>query len=172
MFRRHCMGPGKVSFQVVNDSAITAPSGCTRVNYRDPNYNVSLPVFSIHGNHDDPSTDSGGTDVRVAAWQWQQQRWMGDSHAAALLLLCRQSIATIDVLSGANLLNYFGKADHVRPACAHLLLSRLTLVGCGLPGRQRGRATHPHHQGNSPGARTLAVCMIVVCEAAPSPVSP
>ena len=25
------------------------------VNYEDPNYNVSMPVFSIHGNHDDPS---------------------------------------------------------------------------------------------------------------------
>ena len=25
------------------------------VNYEDPNLNVSIPVFSIHGNHDDPS---------------------------------------------------------------------------------------------------------------------
>lgn len=25
------------------------------VNYRDPNLNVALPVFSVHGNHDDPS---------------------------------------------------------------------------------------------------------------------
>lgn len=25
------------------------------VNYEDPNYNVSIPVFSIHGNHDDPA---------------------------------------------------------------------------------------------------------------------
>ena len=24
------------------------------VNYEDPNYNISIPVFSIHGNHDDP----------------------------------------------------------------------------------------------------------------------
>ena len=24
------------------------------INYEDPNLNVSLPVFSIHGNHDDP----------------------------------------------------------------------------------------------------------------------
>ncbi|ORX74305.1 DNA repair exonuclease [Linderina pennispora] len=28
-----------------------------QVNYEDPNFNVSLPVFSIHGNHDDPSGD-------------------------------------------------------------------------------------------------------------------
>ena len=25
------------------------------VNYLDPNYNIGLPVFSIHGNHDDPA---------------------------------------------------------------------------------------------------------------------
>jgi len=25
------------------------------VNYEDPNLNVSIPIFSIHGNHDDPS---------------------------------------------------------------------------------------------------------------------
>lgn len=25
------------------------------VNYEDPHFNVGLPVFSIHGNHDDPA---------------------------------------------------------------------------------------------------------------------
>lgn len=25
------------------------------VNYDDPNLNISIPVYSIHGNHDDPS---------------------------------------------------------------------------------------------------------------------
>jgi double-strand break repair protein MRE11 len=24
------------------------------INYEDPNMNVSIPTFSIHGNHDDP----------------------------------------------------------------------------------------------------------------------
>ena len=24
------------------------------VNYEDPNLNIAIPVFSIHGNHDDP----------------------------------------------------------------------------------------------------------------------
>lgn len=24
------------------------------INYEDPNLNISIPVFSIHGNHDDP----------------------------------------------------------------------------------------------------------------------
>lgn len=25
------------------------------VNYEDPHFNVGLPVFTIHGNHDDPA---------------------------------------------------------------------------------------------------------------------
>ena len=25
------------------------------MNYEDPNYNIAIPVFSIHGNHDDPA---------------------------------------------------------------------------------------------------------------------
>ena len=29
------------------------------MNYEDPNYNVSIPVFTIHGNHDDPAGVSG-----------------------------------------------------------------------------------------------------------------
>lgn len=33
------------------------------MNYEDPNYAVSLPVFCIHGNHDDPSRE-GASDVR------------------------------------------------------------------------------------------------------------
>jgi double-strand break repair protein MRE11 len=32
------------------------------VNYEDPNFNVSIPVFSIHGNHDDPQ---GAGSVRA-----------------------------------------------------------------------------------------------------------
>jgi len=27
---------------------------CRVANYQDPNLNVGLPIFTIHGNHDDP----------------------------------------------------------------------------------------------------------------------
>ena len=49
-----------------------------QVNYEDPNYSVGLPVFCIHGNHDDPSRD-GATDVRacVRMWAWACfDRWL------------------------------------------------------------------------------------------------
>lgn len=32
------------------------------INYEDPNLNVGIPVFSIHGNHDDPQ---GAGSVRI-----------------------------------------------------------------------------------------------------------
>lgn len=41
------------------------------VNYEDYNINISLPVFSIHGNHDDPI---GITPVRLCALVPSQDR--------------------------------------------------------------------------------------------------
>ncbi|TYZ62639.1 hypothetical protein PybrP1_006731 [[Pythium] brassicae (nom. inval.)] len=89
LLRSHCMGDGAVRFQVVSDQSINFPNFGV-VNYEDPNYNVALPVFSIHGNHDDPSREGGG----------------GSSSA-------QQSLAALDLLSAANLVNYFGKSDKV-----------------------------------------------------------
>ena len=40
------------------------------VNYEDPNYNVSIPVFTIHGNHDDPAGVSGSVYVCVCRGGW------------------------------------------------------------------------------------------------------
>ena len=34
-------------------NGLTYRFGC--VNYEDPNFNIEIPVFSIHGNHDDPA---------------------------------------------------------------------------------------------------------------------
>ncbi len=31
------------------------PNACRQVNFENPNYNIGLPVFTIHGNHDDPA---------------------------------------------------------------------------------------------------------------------
>lgn len=56
LLRQYCMGDNPVQFQILSDQSVNFPnswSGC--VNYEDPNYNVAIPVFSIHGNHDDPS---------------------------------------------------------------------------------------------------------------------
>lgn len=38
------------------------------VNYEDPDINVAIPVFSIHGNHDDPS--GVGRVHLEEVWKW------------------------------------------------------------------------------------------------------
>jgi len=40
---------------------------CSRVNYEDPNTNIGLPVFTIHGNHDDPSAHDNISAVDIVA---------------------------------------------------------------------------------------------------------
>ena len=59
LLRKYCMGGKPVQFEFLSDESVNFehcqfPS----LNYEDPNYNISIPVFSIHGNHDDP-TGSG-----------------------------------------------------------------------------------------------------------------
>jgi double-strand break repair protein MRE11 len=77
------MGPNSVKIRMLSDPAKNFQSGS--VNYLDPNYSVHLPIFSIHGNHDDPSRDPG----------------------------CKDMLAALDLLSVSNFINYFGRQDVV-----------------------------------------------------------
>lgn len=54
------------------------------VNYEDPYVSVGLPIFSIHGNHDDPTREGG-----------------------------IEALAALDLLHVASLVNYFGKSNKV-----------------------------------------------------------
>jgi len=60
----------------------SSPSSCA--NFLDPLTSVDQPIFSIHGNHDDPTRDGQGE------------------------LLC-----SLDLLAAAGLVNYFGRQDDV-----------------------------------------------------------
>ncbi|KAG9159094.1 hypothetical protein Leryth_017551 [Lithospermum erythrorhizon] len=55
IFRRYCLNDRPVQFQVVSDQTVNFANSFGHVNYEDPHFNVGLPVFSIHGNHDDPA---------------------------------------------------------------------------------------------------------------------
>ncbi|TVU43038.1 hypothetical protein EJB05_09473, partial [Eragrostis curvula] len=55
ILRRYCLNDRPVQFKVVSDQAASLQNRSGQVNYEDPNYNVGLPVFTIHGNHDDPT---------------------------------------------------------------------------------------------------------------------
>eukprot|EP01063_Lacrimia_lanifica_P010291 TRINITY_DN17001_c0_g1_i1.p1 TRINITY_DN17001_c0_g1~~TRINITY_DN17001_c0_g1_i1.p1 ORF type:complete len:723 (+),score=301.21 TRINITY_DN17001_c0_g1_i1:65-2233(+) len=55
LFRKYCMGSGSVDFRILSDPRATLSNGCFGIaNFQDPNLNVAIPVFAIHGNHDDP----------------------------------------------------------------------------------------------------------------------
>ncbi|KAL3929211.1 MAG: hypothetical protein SGPRY_002051 [Prymnesium sp.] len=73
--RNHCLGDREVKLEIVSDQSRTYG----HANYEDPNYNVQLPVFVIHGDHDDPGGEGG--------------------------------LSALDILSSANLINYFGKSS-------------------------------------------------------------
>jgi double-strand break repair protein MRE11 len=85
LLRRYCLGEDPVYTAILNDQKEIFKASFGRVNYEDPYLSVCLPVFSIHGNHDDPSREGGSGEA----------------------------LAALDLLAVSNLINYFGKADRV-----------------------------------------------------------
>ncbi|KAI0142446.1 DNA repair exonuclease [Hypoxylon sp. NC0597] len=55
--RKNCLGMKPCELQFLSDATDVFQGGLGYVNYEDPDINISIPVFSIHGNHDDPSGD-------------------------------------------------------------------------------------------------------------------
>eukprot|EP00752_Nemacystus_decipiens_P013425 g11888.t1 len=107
ILRRHCMGDEPVSFQIISEQGQNFRDRFGHVNYEDPYFSVGLPIFSIHGSHDDPTTEGGV-----------------------------ESLAALDLLHVANLVNYFGKTDkvddvEVNPILIQKGLTKLALYGLG-----------------------------------------
>ncbi|RSL60830.1 Double-strand break repair protein mus-23 [Fusarium sp. AF-6] len=53
--RQNCLGMKPCPLEFQSDAASVFEGAFPHVNYEDPDINISIPVFSIHGNHDDPS---------------------------------------------------------------------------------------------------------------------
>lgn len=53
--RRTCFGDRPCELELLSDPSLVFDDGFNSVNYEDPNLNISIPVFSISGNHDDAS---------------------------------------------------------------------------------------------------------------------
>lgn len=51
IIRKYCFGDKPVHVELLSDQL---ENFSRNVNYEDPNLNVSYPILSIHGNHDDP----------------------------------------------------------------------------------------------------------------------
>ncbi|KZT63172.1 DNA repair and meiosis protein Mre11 [Daedalea quercina L-15889] len=84
LLREYTLGDRPIQVELLSDPDEGRAPGFSfpAVNYEDPNFNVSIPVFSIHGNHDDPQ---------------------GAGPQGAL--------AALDMLSVSGLINYMGKVD-------------------------------------------------------------
>ncbi|KAI9538628.1 meiotic recombination [Dissostichus eleginoides] len=60
MLRRYCMGDKPINFNILSDQKVNFnTTQFPWVNYQDENLNISIPAFSIHGNHDDPTGAEG-----------------------------------------------------------------------------------------------------------------
>lgn len=51
----NCLGEKPCELEMLSDKAECFEGVFNHVNYEDPDINVAIPVFSIHGNHDDPT---------------------------------------------------------------------------------------------------------------------
>ncbi|KAG5644011.1 meiotic recombination [Asterophora parasitica] len=84
LLREYTMGDKPVELELLSDpnEGKADDFSFPAINYEDPNFNVGIPVFSIHGNHDDPQ--GAGSEGALCA---------------------------LDVLSVSGLMNYMGKID-------------------------------------------------------------
>ncbi|WEW56974.1 meiotic recombination [Emydomyces testavorans] len=53
--RMNCYGERPCELEILSDASENFQGAFNHVNYEDFDINVAIPVFSIHGNHDDPS---------------------------------------------------------------------------------------------------------------------
>ncbi|KAJ5488525.1 Double-strand break repair protein mus-23 [Penicillium diatomitis] len=53
--RMNCFGDKPCELEMLSDASETFQGAFNHVNYEDLDMNVAIPIFSIHGNHDDPS---------------------------------------------------------------------------------------------------------------------
>lgn len=51
LMRKYCFGDKPIAVEMLSDQL---ENFARNVNYEDPNLNISYPILSIHGNHDDP----------------------------------------------------------------------------------------------------------------------
>ena len=53
--RMNCYGDKPCELEMLSDASENFQGAFNHVNYQDMDINVAIPVFSIHGNHDDPT---------------------------------------------------------------------------------------------------------------------
>jgi len=112
LLRDYTMGDKPVEFDIVSDLSVNfeAHGNFPWPNFHDPNQNVAIPVFTIHGNHDDP-TGCGAANAGV-------------------------TLSVLNTLADAGLINYFGRQHDLQEVKIHPILfekgtSKLAVFGLG-----------------------------------------
>lgn len=62
LIRKYCFGDKPIAVELLSDQL---ENFSRSVNYEDPNLNVSYPILSIHGNHDDPVGQSSVSSLDI-----------------------------------------------------------------------------------------------------------
>jgi double-strand break repair protein MRE11 len=107
ILRKYCTGSDDVYIEILNNQEDIFKNRERKVNYENPFESICLPIFAIHGNHDDPSRDG-----------------------------ISEPLSALDILSVSNLINYFGKSDQVddieiTPILLQKANTRIALYGLG-----------------------------------------
>ncbi|QRV84803.1 double-strand break repair protein MRE11 [Ceratobasidium sp. AG-Ba] len=115
LLREYTLSDKPVQIELLSDPDEGKADGFSfpAINYEDPNFNVGTPVFSIHGNHDDPQ--GAGPEGALCA---------------------------LDLLSVAGVINYIGKSDlsasddpnagiQIKPVLLRKGATQLALYGVG-----------------------------------------
>lgn len=65
LLRHYCLGSRVNELELLSDPSVNFPGRFGTANYEDPNYNISMPVFMIHGNHDDPTGEGNLSAIDI-----------------------------------------------------------------------------------------------------------
>jgi double-strand break repair protein MRE11 len=104
LLREYCMGSRPCALEILSDQSENFPTGI--VNFEDENYNIAYPIFTIHGNHDDPAG--------VSCPEMHNPTSLFSPRAQCFLTLRQPGqLSAVDLLSEAKLVNYFGKSPTV-----------------------------------------------------------
>lgn len=102
LLRKYCLGPEEKTLQFLSDPDVNFRDCCTPgVNFEDPNLRIALPVFSIHGNHDDPC-GKNSSSRNFYSKNHEFYSFEGEGNYSVM-----------DMLATTGFVNYFGKVPNL-----------------------------------------------------------
>ncbi|KAJ6638754.1 Double-strand break repair protein MRE11, partial [Pseudolycoriella hygida] len=95
LLRAYTLGDKEIPFEIQSDQSVNFNAINETANFENPDMNIKFPVFSIHGNHDDPS---GKLFRLIDVFYYSKQTTLGFGR-----------LSSLDLLATSGLVNYFGK---------------------------------------------------------------